>query len=947
MDRKLGQGGKLEGLLQGGSRRRTEHFLPAQLLIEVSGDEPRVYDVSGEAIRIGRADDNEIHLPTPYVSRHQAVLNRTEIGYRLELPPEATTPLIYRGRQLTESLDLSSGDVFRAVGEAAGEMVTFVYALADGAPGRTEGELRLDASMSVRIGSTPDNDLGAGNPLIDAHHAEIEHVDDRLLLRDLGKGITRLNGDLVTGVAQLAAGDVVQIGSLRIEILPGRLEYYDRAGDLLSPTRRGRTVPEEVLSRTRVAGGVLVEARHLNQRIRDGVNLLDDISLRIRPSAFVVLVGLSGAGKTTLMNALAGYKPASDGEMRIDGADLYAHFDTFRTRIGYVPQRDIVHMQLTVFEALEYAAQLRMPPGTAPEARRCRVEEVMADLDLTERRDLRVSALSGGQLKRVSIGVELITSPSLLFLDEPTSGLDPGTETGLMRLMRRLADQGRTIILITHATKNVMLADNVIFMVRGGRLAWYGPPSEAMAYFDRYRTERERLDKELEFDGIYPLLENSGNGTPEQWAERYRADTAYQRYIAMPLGLVSLTPADRSEASKHSPDGSQKSDSGRPVVVSRGRGPKSARPPPAAPQISALKQLIILSARNIKLLGRDRFALLLILLAAPLLASLDFLITTHKMFDPVLGDPLRVTITISTMVVNGMLVGALAQMREIIRDKDIYRRERLVNLKIAPYVLSKVWIAALLALYQALCWVGIRYLAVQMPGSLNDALGIYVTMVLTVLIGMMLGLLASAVAPTEDSVSLLVALLIVPQVLFNGALLPVPILNPAAQALTASMPSRWSFETLITQSGMGKQLATDPAWQLSKTKRAALTNAQKRRDACLGINIFTRCTFPGIRSYETPAVWASPPPKPAALTSARSSPAHFAAVFQRYETAYVAWKERHDRPIITAEGRLEIEHDNFGPIYDVNVAGHWLVLLGFVAALTAAILGIQKAKDVV
>jgi ABC-type multidrug transport system ATPase subunit len=116
-------------------------------------------------------------------------------------------------------------------------------------------------------------------------------------------------------------------------------------------------------------------------------------------------------------------------------------------------------MELTIYQALDYAAQWRMPSDTTKEEREKRVMEVLADLDLTHRKDVQISGLSGGQQKRVSIGVELLTKPGLFFLDEPTSGLDPGTETALMQLMRRLADQGRTIILITHATKNVMLAD--------------------------------------------------------------------------------------------------------------------------------------------------------------------------------------------------------------------------------------------------------------------------------------------------------------------------------------------------------------------------------------------------------------------------------------------------------------------------------------------------------
>ena len=192
-------------------------------------------------------------------------------------------------------------------------------------------------------------------------------------------------------------------------------------------------------------------------------------------------------------------------------------------------------MELTVYQALDYAAQLRMPADTSKEERHSRVMEVLEDLDLTHRKDVQISGLSGGQQKRVSIGVELITKPGLFFLDEPTSGLDPGTETALMQLMRRLADQGRTIILITHATKNVMLADKVIFLARGGYLAWFGPPDEALEYFDQYRSEHDRRAGKIEFDEIYAILDNPSSGKPKEWAKRYRENKAYQKYVLKPL----------------------------------------------------------------------------------------------------------------------------------------------------------------------------------------------------------------------------------------------------------------------------------------------------------------------------------------------------------------------------------------------------------------------------
>ena len=319
----------------------------------------------------------------------------------------------------------------------------------------------------------------------------------------------------------LKLDDSIRIGQFRFVMGRDQLAHYDDSN------------------------GLNVDVIGLNKWVRKDLNILQNISVAFRPREFVVVVGQSGGGKSTFVDAVAGYRPATPpSRVLVNDIDIYRHFDAIRNDIGFVPQKDIIHMELTVYEALDYAAQLRMPADTSKEERHKRVMEVLQDLDLVHRQDVQISGLSGGQQKRVSIGVELLTKPGLFFLDEPTSGLDPGTETALMQLMRRLADQGRTIILITHATKNVMLADKVIFLARGGYLAWFGPPEEALEYFNEYRSERERRAGKIEFDEIYAILDNPTNGKAEDWAKRYRESKAYQKYVATPLeGKLSATPA--------------------------------------------------------------------------------------------------------------------------------------------------------------------------------------------------------------------------------------------------------------------------------------------------------------------------------------------------------------------------------------------------------------------
>src|SRR5205085_8747402 len=286
--------------------------------------------------------------------------------------------------------------------------------------------------------------------------------DGRHTLRDIGS----TNGTFVNGqrISQhtLVPGDVIQIGAFKLVYDGDSLDQYDQRGALR------------------------IDARNLSRMVASGRAsrlILKDVSLSIEPREFVALVGGSGTGKSTLMNALSGYAQATGGHVLVNGDDYYRNFDAYRTVLGYVPQDDIIHRTLPVDRALRYAAQLRLPADTAGAEIGQRITRVLDDVEMTPHRDKLVENLSGGQRKRVSIGAELLADPSLFFLDEPTSGLDPGLEKKMMYTLRRLADSGRTVILVTHATANITQCDHVAFM-SDGRMVFFGPPAEALPFFN-------------------------------------------------------------------------------------------------------------------------------------------------------------------------------------------------------------------------------------------------------------------------------------------------------------------------------------------------------------------------------------------------------------------------------------------------------------------------------
>ena len=795
---------------------------PPEFEIIVAGEQPMRFKLTQPTITIGRQDDNDIVVVSKLISRHHGRLERTPSGYRMIVLPDVTNPMYFQGRQVVEILQFKHGDTLRIGGTDPGLMVTMIYHDPAAAIQPEIREIKFGEKSRLQIGRDLDNDVVVDAPTVSRFHAQLERTGQRYRIRDLNSSNgTYVNDQPVVGDVWLKLEDTVRIGPYRFVVGQDQLSQYDESG------------------------GLQVDARGLNKWVRKDLNILQDISLRFSPREFVVVVGQSGGGKSTLVDAIAGYRPATHGQVLVNGIDVYRNFDAIRHHIGFVPQKDIIHMELTVFQALDYAAQLRMPSDTSKKERHQRVLEVLQDLDLVHRKDVQISGLSGGQQKRVSIGVELLTKPGLFFLDEPSSGLDPGTETALMQLMRRLADQGRTIVLITHATKNVMLADKVVFLARGGYLAWFGPPEEALEYFNQYRSERDRRAGPMEFDEIYAILDDSSQGSAAEWAERYRAHPAYERYIRAPLSLSkggAAVPTAEPGSSK--------------------QNQHQVRPNTA----SALRQFLILSSRNFKILTRDRFSLILMLASAPVIGLLDVILSsvlgrTPYSFND--GSFTDITTIFFLLPVNGVMVGALAQMREIVKEADIYKRERLVNLKIIPYVFSKVWVAGLLAFYQAGAYMLIRYLTFDIPGGPLEFFFIFITMTLAVMAGMMLGLFSSALSPNANAVPLIVILLIIPQVVLGGALIPLP------SVISAPTSTRWAFEAFMATTGAGSDVAADVCWELPEKLRDHL-NLDDKRDlgcTCMGLNVLKQdsCDFPGLGSFYDPAVDELPPAAPAEL----------------------------------------------------------------------------------
>ena len=233
--------------------------------------------------------------------------------------------------------------------------------------------------------------------------------------------------------------------------------------------------------------GISIEVDQLSRQVRlrnrNQLTLLDAVSFTVAAGELVAIVGPSGAGKTTLLEAVAGTAPASSGSVRYDGVDVYANLSTFRSVLGYVPQDDIIHADLPLERTLRYAARLRLPSSTTAAEVNDAVRDALDAVGLADQAAVRVGSLSGGQRKRASIAVELLTDPHVFFLDEPTSGLDPITSSELIGRLRELANRSATVVFTTHSVDDLAACDRVVCVTRGGRLGFVGTIDEAIELY--------------------------------------------------------------------------------------------------------------------------------------------------------------------------------------------------------------------------------------------------------------------------------------------------------------------------------------------------------------------------------------------------------------------------------------------------------------------------------
>jgi len=620
---------------------------------------------------------------------------------------------------------------------------------ADGPPAAPR-PVSIRPDRPLLMGRDPKADIHLDFPQVSWHHARLEpDGKGSLVLRDLGSSNgTWVNGERITSRA-VGANDLIGLGSCLVRLnAENKVVARDYRGNV-------RLDAEDIT--------LTVPTRHGPK------DLLKQVNFTVYPSEFVGLMGLSGAGKTTLFLTLNGYLRPSSGVSRLNGLDLHRHYGQFRDLIGYVPQEDVLHNELTVEEALTYTARLRLPADTSAAEIRVRIEKVLTRLGLivpaagvdvraTHIGSAEKKGISGGQRKRVNLAMELLTDPGVLFLDEPTSGLSAPDTLVVMEVLRGLADEGKCIILTLHMPdiESYRKMDNVIILDEG-RLVYYGPAwPDSLTFFNPDRPAAEVIEHaDSGLKGLHGKKELEG-WTGGDWAERYAASRYRREY------------------------------------VEERRGDQRFRDEDAGPRVGPYRPFFhpgrwwTLCRRALTIKRKDLVNSAILLAQAPIIAALLVLVFGGQENAP--ATPLFL------LAVSALWLGTSNAAREVVSERAIYLRERMAGLGIPEYLASKFAVFSLFCLIQCalLTVITLAFLDIKAQPA-----AVFALILEAALTGVGLGLCISSAVVSQAAALALVPVAILPMVILGGAMMPLPRMKDAAAALAQAMPSRWAYETLI------------------------------------------------------------------------------------------------------------------------------------------------------
>ena len=666
-----------------------------------------------QKISFGRGEDNDIVLLSPLVSVNHGYFELS--NNKISVVDNQSTNGIFVNNNKIAASPLKDGDSIKIDDPVDPLNRGVIFILSTNDKVTSWKQIDLEKKQVITIGRDSSSDIVINHISVSLKHATITEKNHKFIIKDNNStnGIM-INGELLTGEISLKERDVILIANAKLIFYKNNILYqtYDSGVSLRAA---------DITKTVKVKG----KKKDISQHV----------SLSIKPGQFVAFVGGSGAGKSTFMNCISGVSRPTSGKVYVNGNDLFKNYAVLKNIIGYVPQQDIVFTDLTLKDMLKYAAELRMPDDATEEEKKNRIKSVLETVELTGKEDVMIKNLSGGQRKRASIAVELIADPKLFFLDEPTSGLDPGTERSIMKTLRKMANSGKTIILVTHTTLNLHLCDKIAFFGTEGRLCFSGAPNEALSFFNV-----------TDFVDIYTLL----NEDTKTWYDKFN-NSEYKDHIT-------------------------KEDSGKTTKEKNKK--------------SFAKQFLTLSKRYAKTIINNKQQLLLLLAQAPIIAYLLSLVVTDNLFNSY--DEAKTLLF--AMASASIWLGLLNSIQEICKERVILQKEYMANLKLSAYLGSKMLIQCLLGFIQAVLLVTTFSLLVEVPSTgvvTSWYLETTVVCFTTIISASSLGLVVSSLSKNSSVAMSFAPLLLVPQLLFSGMLFP---LEGVVDKISYFILCRWSVE---------------------------------------------------------------------------------------------------------------------------------------------------------
>lgn len=668
-------------------------------------------------IYFGRSSQNDIVLTSKLVSAEHGRFVCKDGTWVIEDKAvykefRSTNGLIYNNTSIVSHY-ISDGDFIRIDDrvETVSEGVLFVFSSID-SENKWFSKF-LSENKEIIIGRESNCDIVLPHISVSKRHAKITYEHGAYYITDNGStnGVV-VNNKRISGKEKLHEKDVITITNSKLIFTKSMISYCCyKSGISVDAT--------DIVIKRGKGNKSFITCNHVN--------------LNIRPGELVAVIGGSGAGKSTILNCMCGYLKPTQGDVFINGINLYQNFDSLKKLVGYVPQLDIVYDNLTLYDMLLYTAKLRLPKDITSAERENVIQRAINMVELSEKKDSFIKSLSGGQRKRASIAVELLSDPNLLFLDEPASGLDPGTERNLMQSLRKMADNGKTVILVTHSTLQLKMCDKIAFMGKGGNLCFYGSYEDALQFFG----VSDVVD-------IYNMITEQAR----QWSVKFEK-----------LRVTSGKVRTFKEVSNRVKE-------------------------------SHIRQLGVLSERYLKLVANDKQRVLLLLVQAPLLAILISFVADGEQFEQYeMTKSLLFALSCSAF-----WVGMLNAIQEICKERTIVKREYMTGLSLSFYICSKIIVLGVLCLIQSILITGVFSLMIGLPkeGIITYSfIELLVTTFITAVSSTSMGLFVSSLFTNADRAMTVAPILLMPQILFSGLIFK---LSGATEIISWVAICRWSME---------------------------------------------------------------------------------------------------------------------------------------------------------